>query len=177
MSQEKRKKVKVENGYNPLSPRHPSPFQYKEKRFINVYQFMLYCQLKNANLEEDAQKVLMAKNNSEVYKLDIINTKGNGRRREQAYGGKLKENMTSYLAVGFKEKYKQNPHLREQLQEYSNSDVIFHEGVFNKAVNECFIEGFKEACKHLELINSLSDIEKRHYKGMNNPPKNKKPKV
>ena len=131
----------IENGYHPLSTRHRSPFQYKGKRFINIYQFILYCQFTAVGEKENANKVLIFKNNSDLYSFDAFNKKGQkGRAFDGYYKGKAHEKFESYCSVGMLEAFKQNQDFRSAIFSIKDIDKIqYREGVFGAHV-----------CKHFE---------------------------
>ena len=156
------KKIIVENGHNIFSPRHRSPFDYKDKHFINVYQFFLYCQANNAGLKDEAEQFLNARNNSQLYGLDAYNKKGCGGMRKASYSGKLSENLTEYAKVGMREKFRQNPQLLKELMKINVNDIKIKEGMFNKEINIAFEEGLKLAFEQIKLENSLSKLNKKY---------------
>ncbi len=149
-------KIKVENGYNLFSPRYKSPFTYKDKEFFNVYQFMLYCQTNNANLKDEAREILNARNNQKLYELDKYNKKGLKGFRDSFKNGKLSENLSEYLKVGMREKYRQNPDLMKELMDINVKDIDFKEGIFNSDINKAFKEGLQKAVEQIKIEQELS---------------------
>ena len=167
-------KIKVENGYNLFSPRYKSPFTYKDKEFFNVYQFMLYCQTNNANLKDEAREILNARNNQKLYELDKYNKKGLKGFRDSFKNGKLSENLSEYLKVGMREKYRQNPDLMKELMAINVKDIDFKEGVFNSDINKAFKEGLQKAVEQIKIEQELSLMNDKYDNNTKTKLKSKK---
>lgn len=168
------KKIKVENGYNLFSPRYKSPFKYKDKNFFNVYQFMLYCQTNNAGLKKEATEILNARNNQRLYELDKYNKKGLKGFRDSFRNGKLSENLSEYLKVGMREKYRQNPNLMKELMDINVKDINFKEGVFNSDINKAFKEGLQKAVEQIKIEQELLLMKNKYDNNEKNKLKSKK---
>lgn len=167
-------KIKVENGYNLFSPRYKSPFKYKDKNFFNVYQFMLYCQTNNAGLKQEAIEILNTRNNQKLYELDKYNKKGLKGFRDNFKKGKLSENLSEYLKVGMREKYRQNPELMKELMNVDIKDINFKEGIFNSDINKAFKEGLQKAVEQIKVEQELSLMNDKYNNNTKTISKSKK---
>ena len=146
----------IENGYHPLSPRHRCPFKYKGKKFINVYQFILYCQFTVVGEKENASEILNSKTNSDLYYLDAFNKKAQkGRAFNGYYKGKAHEKFESYCTIGMLEAFKQNQDFRSAIFSIQDINKIqYREGVFGGHV-----------CKHFEQ--SLKNVYSAYVPNIN----------
>jgi len=135
---------------------------------------MLYCQTNNANLKDEAREILNARNNQKLYELDKYNKKGLKGFRDSFKNGKLSENLSEYLKVGMREKYRQNPNLMKELMVINVKDIDFKEGVFNGDINKAFKEGLQKAVEQIKIEQELSLMNDKYDNNTKTISKSKK---
>jgi len=131
---------------SPFSQWHPSPFKYKDKQFISAEQFMMYSKAKLFGDEEVANKIMHFNNallskdliNGNIEAGGIVNDKKNLevwskiQKKLKDLGKEVKgfdektwnEKRISIVTVASREKFEQNPKLKEKLLATGNKTLV-----------------------------------------------------
>jgi hypothetical protein len=130
---------------SPFSQWHPAPFKYKDKQFISAEQFMMYSKAKLFGDEEVANKIMHLNNallskdliNGNIESGGIVNDKKNLdvwskiQKKFKTLGREVSgfdekiwnEKRVSIVTVASREKFEQNPKLKEKLLATGNKTL------------------------------------------------------
>ncbi len=138
---------------SPFSQWHPSPFKYKDKQFISAEQFMMYSKAKLFGDDVVADKIMHLNNallskdliSGNIEAGGIINDKENFKvwskiqKKFKDLGKEVKgfdeeiwkQKRVPIVTVGSREKFEQNPKLKEKLLATGNKTLV-EASVFDK---------------------------------------------
>lgn len=177
------KKLNIEfdsQNYSTFSQWYPSKFQYKERQFVSVGQFILYSKAKLFKNEDIAEKILLLSNSylgknfisGELDSLDILNNQSNFKTWNDMikyikkcdfeiknYNEDLwLQKRTSIIYVGNREKYNQNIFIKNELlssEKIIINDPIDYDNLYTNNFVAQILETLKKKFNNIELKKNL----------------------
>ena len=171
---------------SPFSQWHPAPFKYKDKQFVSAEQFMMYSKAKLFADEEVANKIMHFNNallskdliNGNIESGGIVNDKKNLdvwskiQKKFKYLGKEVKgfdekiwnEKRISIVTVASREKFEQNPDLKNKLLSTDNKTLVEASPHNKLSTNACVVQSLLTIKKHFENSNKENNRSRNRLK-------------